>query len=182
MGRGRGRGDLSAYADAGSRCTEPRGHPHPTLPHQGGGLQVAHPRRRAARKPNGFTLVEMMVVIFIIGLLTAVVAYNVFRSQDTAMVTKARSDIARLGQALEMYRLDHARYPSGAEGLQALVTPSGAGGRSDGYIQRLPEDPWGNPYQYSNPGRAAPYDIYSLGADGAPGGEDENADIHAEDS
>lgn len=139
-------------------------------------------RRARPRRPNGFTLVEMMVVIFIIGLLTAVVAYNVFRSQDTAMVTKARSDIARLGQALEMYRLDNARYPSGAEGLQALVTPSGATGRRDGYIQRLPADPWGNPYQYSNPGRNGPYDIYSLGADAAPGGSDENADIYADES
>jgi general secretion pathway protein G len=131
---------------------------------------------------NGFTLVELMVVIFIIGLLATVVVINVLPSQDKAMVQKARADIATLSQAMETYRLDNLTYPSAAEGLQALVTPpAGAGGgRTAGYIKKLPNDPWGRPYQYSNPGRNSAFDVYSLGADAAPGGEKENADIYSE--
>ena len=132
-------------------------------------------------KPNGFTLVEMMVTLFILALLTTVVAINVLPNQDKAMVQKAKADIAVLGQALETYRLDNLTYPDVGAGLQALVTPPAtAGGRTEGYIRKLPNDPWSRPYQYSNPGRNGAFDVYSLGADGAPGGENENADIYSE--
>ena len=131
---------------------------------------------------EGFTLVELMVVIVIIGLLSTVVMINVLPSQDRAMETKARADIATLEQAMEMYRLDNLTYPSGAGGLSALVTPpagaQAARFRPGGYVKNLPSDPWGRPYQYAVPGRIQPFDIYSLGADGAPGGEGENADIY----
>ncbi|WP_417622451.1 type II secretion system major pseudopilin GspG [Parasphingorhabdus sp.] len=144
------------------------------------------PEAKRRQKRNGFTLVELMVVIFILGLLTTIVVINVLPSQDRAMVEKARADIATLGQALEMYRLDNLSYPGSSDGLQALVAPPAslattARYRQGGYIKKLPEDPWGRPYQYDNPGRQGPgYDLYSLGADGAPGGEDDNADIYAE--
>jgi general secretion pathway protein G len=132
---------------------------------------------------EGFTLVELMVVIVILGLLATVVMINVLPSQEKAMATKARADIATLEQAMEMYRLDNLSYPSGGSGLQALVGPP-AGltqpgrYRPGGYIKSLPNDPWGRPYQLSVPGRKGSFDIYSLGGDGAPGGEGENADIY----
>jgi general secretion pathway protein G len=141
---------------------------------------------RKQQKRNGFTLVELMVVIFILGLLTTIVVINVLPSQDKAMVQKARADIATLGQALEMYRLDNLAYPGSSDGLQSLIAPPAslattARYRQGGYIKKLPDDPWGRPYQYDNPGRQGPgFDLYSLGADGAPGGEDDNADIYAE--
>jgi general secretion pathway protein G len=130
---------------------------------------------------NGFTLVEMMVTLFILALLTTIVAINVLPNQDKAMVQKAKADIAVLGQAMETYRLDNLTYPDAGAGLQALVTPpSTTGARTEGYIKKLPNDPWNRPYQYSNPGRNGAFDIYSLGADGAPGGENDNADIYGE--
>ncbi|WP_321164234.1 type II secretion system major pseudopilin GspG [Sphingopyxis sp. 113P3] len=140
-------------------------------------------RRRGER---GFTLTELMVVIFIIGLLATVVMINVLPSQDRAMVTKAKADIAQLEGALEQYRLDNMVYPSTSDGLNALVTapPSLAQPeryRRGGYIRKLPADPWGRPYMYQAPGpNGAAFDIWSMGADGAPGGTDENADIHGE--
>lgn len=144
------------------------------------------PEEKKPKKRNGFTLVELMVVIFILGLLTTIVVINVLPSQDRAMVQKARADIATLGQALEMYRLDNLSYPGSSDGLQALIAPPSslattARYRQGGYIKKLPDDPWGRPYQYDNPGRQGPgFDLYSLGADGAPGGEDDNADIYGE--
>ncbi|MEH6828027.1 type II secretion system major pseudopilin GspG [Parasphingorhabdus sp.] len=144
------------------------------------------PEAKPQQKRNGFTLVELMVVIFILGLLTTIVVINVLPSQDRAMVQKARADIATLGQALEMYRLDNLAYPGSSDGLQALIAPPAslattARYRQGGYIKKLPDDPWGRPYQYDNPGRQGPgFDLYSLGADGAPGGDDDNADIYAE--
>lgn len=136
-------------------------------------------RKARKNKRNGFTLVEMMVTLFILALLTTVVAINVLPNQDKAMVQKAKADIAVLGQALETYRLDNLTYPDSGAGLQALVTPpSTDGSRTQGYIKKLPMDPWNRPYQYSVPGKNGAFDIYSLGADGAPGGEDENADIY----
>ena len=134
-------------------------------------------------RANGFTLVELMVVIFIIGLLTTIVVINVLPNQDRAMVQKAKADISVLSQAMETYRLDNLTYPLAGDGLQALVTPpaSASGGtRTAGYIKKLPNDPWGRPYQYANPGRNGDFDVYSLGADGAPGGENDNADIYSE--
>ncbi len=136
-----------------------------------------------AASPNGFTLVELMVVIFIIGLLTTIVVINVLPNQDKAMVQKAKADIAILSQAMETYRLDNLNYPGAGDGLQALVTPPvGVNGGTPraGYIKKLPSDPWNRPYQYANPGRNGGFDIYSLGADGAPGGENDNADIYSE--
>lgn len=131
---------------------------------------------------SGFTLVELMVVIVIIGLLATIVAINVLPNLGKANVGKAKSDIALLGQALEMYRLDNMNYPRGDEGLNALVkAPAGAPAgrwRAGGYIKKLPNDPWGAAYKYANPGtHGGPFDITSLGADGQPGGEGENADI-----
>ncbi len=138
-------------------------------------------RKAAAAQRNGFTLVEMMVTLFILALLTTIVALNVLPNQDKAMVQKAKADIAVLGQALETYRLDNLTYPDAGAGLQTLVTPPAAAGmRSAGYIKKLPSDPWNRPYQYTIPGKNGAFDIYSLGADGAPGGENENADIYGD--
>ncbi|HEX8668115.1 MAG TPA: type II secretion system major pseudopilin GspG [Allosphingosinicella sp.] len=126
------------------------------------------PPRRSAE--SGFTLVELMVVIVIIGLLATVVVINVMPATDKAALTKARADIATLEQGVEMYRLNKLTYPAAGEGLQAVV--------SEGYVKRLPQDPWGNPYQYTAPGRdGRAFDIMSLGADGREGGEGEDADI-----
>ncbi|WP_333585353.1 type II secretion system major pseudopilin GspG [Phenylobacterium sp.] len=138
------------------------------------------PRRPAAEA--GFTLVELMVVVVILGLLATVVMINVLPSQDRAMREKAKADISTLEQALDTYRLENLAYPTTEQGLRALVEPPAGLSRPDryrqgGYIRRLPEDPWGNPYQYANPGRQGRYDVYSFGADGAPGGEGDGADI-----
>ena len=136
----------------------------------------------ARRIPTGFTLVELMVVIVIIGLLATVVMINVMPSQDRAMVEKARADVSVLEQALETYRLDNLVYPSTEQGLGALVdAPSGLARperyRRGGYVRRLPDDPWGNKYQYAKPGRRGAFNVYSFGADGAEGGEGDDADI-----
>ena len=139
------------------------------------------PRVRSdRRKRAGFTLVEVMVVVVIIGLLATVVVINVLPAQDRAMVEKAGADIAVLEQAVETYRLDNLTFPGD---LQALVAaPAGLARperyRQGGYVRRLPEDPWGNPYQYRQPGRDnRPFEIISLGADGQEGGEGNDADI-----
>ena len=119
---------------------------------------------------SGFTLVELMVVIVIIGLLATVVVINVMPAQDTARIKKAQADIATLEQGVEMYRLNRLNHPTTGEGLQALV--------DGGFIKRLPNDPWGNPYRYAAPGRdGEPFDISSLGADNREGGEGDDADI-----
>ena len=124
---------------------------------------------------SGFTLVELMVVIVIIGLLATVVIINVLPATDKAAATKARADVATLEQGVEMYRLNKLRYPSGTEGLQAVS--------AEGYVKRLPKDPWGNPYHYAAPGRdGRAFDIYSYGADGREGGEGQDADIGNWDS
>ncbi|HEX7820231.1 MAG TPA: type II secretion system major pseudopilin GspG [Sphingobium sp.] len=140
------------------------------------------PLRRSAE--NGFTLIELMVVIVIIGLLATIVAINVIPAGNKARVEKARADIATLEHALEQYRLDNLTYPSGGDGLNALLTPPGGlpqpeRYRQGGYIKKLPDDPWGKPYLYAAPGRKGAFDIYSLGADSAPGGEGENADLYS---
>lgn len=127
-------------------------------------------KRKRADREAGFTLVELMVVIVIIGLLATVVVINVMPATDQAAVTKARADISTLEQGVEMYRLNKLSYPPGTEGLQAVV--------AEGYVKRLPEDPWGNPYAYAAPGRdGRDFEILSYGADGQEGGEGEDADI-----
>ncbi|NML11209.1 type II secretion system major pseudopilin GspG [Sphingobium sp. AR-3-1] len=132
----------------------------------------------------GFTLVELMVVIVIIGLLATIVAINVIPATDTARVEKAKADIATIEQALEQYRLDNLTYPAGSDGLQALLNPPASLAqpqryRRGGYIKKLPDDPWGRAYVYTVPGRKGAFDISSLGADGQPGGDQENADIYS---
>lgn len=150
---------------------------------------AGRPQRRRkipSNKEQGFTLTELMVVIFIIGLLATVVMINVLPSQDRAMVTKAQADIATLETALEQYRLDNLAYPASSDGLQALrIAPPSLMQpdryRRGGYIKSLPQDPWGRPYQYQSPGpNGQAFEILSLGADGAPGGSDDNADIRSE--
>lgn len=138
-------------------------------------------RRRRARRA-GFTLVEMMVVIVILGLLATVVAINVLPNQEKAMKGKARADVSVLEQALESYRLDIFAFPTTEQGLQALVAPPAGLTQVDryregGYIRRLPKDPWGNDYQYRAPGAHGAIDVYSFGADGREGGEGKDADI-----
>ena len=133
-------------------------------------------------RQKGFTLLEVMVVLVIIGLLIAIVAPNVLDNQDRAMVQKARADLASLEQALEMYRLDNHTYPTTEQGLASLVTrptvaPIPSNYREHGYIRRLPTDPWGNAYQYRYPGERGRVDVFSLGANGRPGGEGLNAEI-----
>jgi general secretion pathway protein G len=128
------------------------------------------PLQMQGRNEEGFTLVELMVVIVIIGLLATVVIINVLPATDKAAITKAKADVATLEQGVEMYRLNKLRYPSGSEGLQAVT--------SEGYVKRLPKDPWGNAYRYAQPGRdGRQFDIYSYGADGREGGEGQDADI-----
>ncbi len=134
-------------------------------------------RRRAVR---GFTLIELMVVLVIIGVLAALIVPNVLDRADDARVTAARTDISNLMQALKLYRLDNQRYPTTEQGLQALVarpatTPAPPNWRP--YLEKLPRDPWGRPYQYLNPGTHGDIDVMSLGADGQPGGEGPQADI-----
>ena len=142
---------------------------------------LPRPHRHArAHQQTGFTLVELMVVIVIIGLLATVVAINVLPSQDRAMVGKARADISVLEQAIETYRLDNLAFP---DDLQALVAaPPGLARperyREGGYVRRLPEDPWGQPYQYRRPStHGGQFDVFSLGADGREGGEGNDADL-----
>ena len=132
-------------------------------------------------KRNGFTLVELMVVIVIIGLLATIVALNVLPSGDTARIQKAKADIAQIEGGLELYRLQMSVFPTTAQGLNALVSaPSGVDAsryQQGGYIKRLPDDPWGKPYLYASPGQHGEADVWTYGADGKEGGEGINADI-----
>lgn len=137
----------------------------------------AAPRRRAQR---AFTLIELMVILVIIGVLAALIVPNVIDRADESRVTAARSDVANLMQALKLYRLDNQRYPTQQQGLQALVqrpTQEPVPPNWRPYLEKLPNDPWGRPYQYLNPGTYGAVDVFSLGADGQPGGEGNDADI-----
>jgi general secretion pathway protein G len=131
---------------------------------------------------RGFTLLEVMVVVVILGILAALVVPKIISRPDEARAIAAKQDIASLMQALKLYRLDNQRYPSTEQGLQALVArpasaPLAPNWKTGGYVERLPKDPWGNPYQYLNPGLHGELDVFSLAADGAPGGEGNDADI-----
>ena len=131
---------------------------------------------------RGFTLLEVMVVVVILGILAALVVPKVISRPDEARVIAAKQDVASLMQALRLYRLDNQRYPSTEQGLQALVTkpttsPIPPNWKSGGYVERLARDPWGNPYQFLNPGLRGEIDVFTFGADGALGGEGNDADI-----
>jgi general secretion pathway protein G len=133
-----------------------------------------------SRPALGFTLIEVMVVVVILGILAALVVPKIMDRPDEARVVAARQDIAALVQALKLYRLDNHRYPTTAQGLQALVTRPGddpVPPAWHSYLERLPADPWGHPYQYLNPGLQGEIDVFSYGADGVAGGEGNNADI-----
>ena len=137
---------------------------------------------RYPSRSRGFTLIEVMVVIVIIAILAAMVVPKVMSRPDEARVVAAKQDIASLMQALKLYRLDNKRYPTTEQGLQALVAkpmlaPIPENWKGDGYVEKLPADPWGYPYQYLNPGLHGEIDVFSLGADRAPGGEGFDADI-----
>jgi len=138
------------------------------------------PRSLRAPLQRGFTLIELMVVLVIIGVLAALIVPNVIGRADDARATAARTDVNNLMQALKLYRLDNQRYPTADQGLQALLTRPTAGPAAPNwkpYVEKLPSDPWGKPYQYLNPGIKGEIDVFSLGADGQPGGEGNNADI-----
>ena len=131
---------------------------------------------------RGFTLIEIMVVVVIIGILGALVVPKLMGKPGEARVIAAKSDIGQIMQALKIYKLDNQRYPTTEQGLKALIEkptsgPAANGWKSGGYVDKLQKDPWGNPYQYLSPGVKGEVDLFSLGADGQPGGTGEDADI-----
>lgn len=134
------------------------------------------------KRQTGFTLIEIMVVVVILGILAALVVPQIMSRPDQAKVTVAMGDIKAVSAALDLYRLDNQTYPSTQQGLEALVqkpsgNPPAKNWNRDGYLKRLPVDPWGNVYQYLAPGTKGAFDLYSLGADGKQGGHDLDADI-----
>jgi general secretion pathway protein G len=139
--------------------------------------------QRSVAPAAGFTLIEVMVVVVILGLLAAIIVPKVMSRPDEARIVAARADIAAVQQALKLYRLDNTFYPSTEQGLQALVQrpatqPIPANWKDGGYLDRVPKDPWGREYLYLNPGVRGEIDVFSFGADGRSGGEGNNADIY----
>jgi general secretion pathway protein G len=136
----------------------------------------------SARRQRAFTLIEIMVVIAILGILAALIVPKIMSRPDEARRVAARQDIGTVMQALNLYRLDNGRYPSQDQGLQALVVkpstdPVPNNWKEGGYLERLPSDPWGHPYQYLNPGVHGEIDVFSYGAEGKPGGQGNDTDI-----
>lgn len=139
------------------------------------------------RGQSGFSLIEIMVVVIIIGLLASIVAPAVLNRADDARIQKVHADFRNIQTALKLYRIDNFVYPSSEQGLEALterptIAPVPRNWRQGGYLEELPRDPWGNPYQYLSPGESREYDIYTLGADGVSGGDGQNADISVWDA
>lgn len=151
-------------------------------PNYMGSQMKANTMRGTPRRLRGFTLIEVMVVIIIIGVMAALIVPKVMGRPDEARVTAARQDISSIVQALNLYKLDNQRYPTTEQGLQALVkkptvAPIPANWKGNGYLEKMPKDPWGHPYQYLQPGVHGEIDLFSFGADGARGGEGNDADI-----
>ena len=133
-------------------------------------------------KQSGFTLIEVIVVLVILGILASIVVPNVISRTDQAQIVKAQQDIRALESALQLYRVDNFAYPTTDQGLEALAEkpstgPEAKNWQKGGYIKKVPQDPWQNDYQYISPGNQGDFDLYSLGADGRPGGADSSADI-----
>jgi general secretion pathway protein G len=144
--------------------------------------RLLNPSRSHMRRARGFTLIEIMVVVVIIAILGALVGPKLLGRTDEARIIAVRQDISTIMQALKLYRLDNNRYPTTEQGLQALVErptsgPPAPGWKEGGYLDRMPVDPWGNSYQYLNPGIKGEIDVFSLGADGQPGGTEGDSDI-----
>ena len=139
-------------------------------------------RKTSARQFRGFTLIEILVVITIIGILAALIVPRIMDRPDQARATAARADVNAIMSALKLYKLDNGVYPSNEQGLQALVKKPERGDiprnwKPGGYLEKLPQDPWGTDYQYLNPGIRSEVDVFSMGADRKPGGEGYDADI-----
>ncbi len=138
--------------------------------------------QKTLRGNEGFTLIEVMVVVIILGILAAIIVPRLTGRTEQARVVKAKTDIRSIEAALELFRLDNGFYPSTEQGLEALVRKPTTGRiprnwRKGGYLKKVPLDPWGNPYIYLSPGEHGEYDLYTLGADGEEGGEGADADI-----
>ena len=139
-------------------------------------------KQRNFKKQGGFSLIEIMVVLVILGILAALVAPNVMQGVDKALLTQAKTDMKSIETALKLYKMDNFIYPRTEQGLQALfsasdISPAPKNFKKGGYLDKLPKDPWGGDYVYISPGDHGPFDIYTLGQDGSPGGEDLDADI-----
>jgi general secretion pathway protein G len=147
-----------------------------------GPRSAALPRRPAPRRTRGFTLIEIMVVITILGVLAALIVPKIVGRTDDARISAAKQDVATIMQAMKLYRLDNGRYPTTEQGLHALIErpttePQPSNWKQGGYLERLPKDPWGNDYLYLNPGLHGEIDVFSYGRDNLPGGEGPDADI-----